>query len=99
MVAKSISPRRLETHHVLVIVEDDGPGIPEANLDRIFDPFFTTKPVGKGSGLGLYPYLFGIINKMGGEIDVHSIVGEGTRFEIRFPLKNPANSSIEVLPT
>ena len=89
---------RLETHHVLVIVEDDGPGIPEANLDRIFDPFFTTKPVGKGSGLGL-SICFGIINKMGGEIDVHSIVGEGTRFEIRFPLKNPADSNTEDLPT
>ena len=77
---------RLETHHVLFIVEDDGPGIPEANLDRIFDPFFTTKPVGKGSGLGL-SICFGIIKKMGGEIDVHSNVDKGTRFEIRFPLE------------
>jgi len=78
---------RLENDCVLVIVEDDGPGIPEANLNRIFDPFFTTKPVGKGSGLGL-SICFGIINKMGGDIDVHSIVDEGTRFEIRFPLEN-----------
>jgi nitrogen-specific signal transduction histidine kinase len=85
---------RLEAQHVLVIVEDNGPGIPEANLDRIFDPFFTTKPVGKGSGLGL-SICFGIINKMGGEIDVHSIVGEGTRFEIRFPLKSLTNSNGE----
>ena len=60
---------RLESRHVLIIVEDDGPGIPESNLDRIFDPFFTTKPVGKGSGLGL-SICFGIIKKMGGEIDV-----------------------------
>ena len=89
---------RLETHHVLVAVEDDGPGIPEANLDRIFDPFFTTKPVGKGSGLGL-SICFGIMNKMGGEIDVHSIVDSGTRFELRFPLKNLSNSNIENLPT
>ena len=88
---------RQETHHVLVIVEDNGPGIPEANLDRIFDPFFTTKPVGKGSGLGL-SICFGIINKMGGEIDVHSIVGEGTRFEIRLPMENPTDSNGEDLP-
>ena len=36
----------LEPRHVLLVIEDNGPGIPEANLDRIFDPFFTTKPVG-----------------------------------------------------
>ncbi len=89
---------RLETDCVLFIVEDDGTGIPEANLERIFDPFFTTKPVGKGSGLGL-SICFGIINKMGGEIDVHSIIDEGTRFEIRFPLKDLTISNDEILPT
>ena len=89
---------RLETHHVLVIVEDDGPGIPEANLDRIFDPFFTTKPVGTGCGLGL-SICFGIIEKMGGEIDVHSIIDEGTRFEVRFLLENPMISQPEDLQT
>lgn len=88
---------RLENDCVLIIVEDDGPGIPEANLNRIFDPFFTTKPVGKGSGLGL-SICFGIINKMGGEIDVHSIVDEGTHFEIRFLLENPMIAKAEELP-
>jgi two-component system NtrC family sensor kinase len=77
---------RLEEKHVLVVVEDNGPGIPNANLDRIFDPFFTTKPVGKGTGLGL-SICFGIIKRMGGEIKVDSAVDEGTRFEIRFPLE------------
>ena len=78
----------LADHYVLVSVEDDGPGIPKANLDRIFDPFFTTKPVGEGNGLGL-SICFGIIQRMGGEINVHSTVDVGTRFEIRFPLKKP----------
>ncbi len=68
---------KLEKDHIVIIVEDDGPGIPESNLPRIFDPFFTTKPVGKGTGLGL-SICYGIINKMGGKIDVHSKVGEGT---------------------
>jgi len=77
---------RLEEKHILVVVEDNGPGIPNANLDRIFDPFFTTKPVGKGTGLGL-SICFGIIKRMGGEIKVDSAVDEGTRFEIRFPLE------------
>ncbi len=78
---------RLEDDHIMVVVEDDGPGIPEANLGRIFDPFFTTKPVGKGTGLGL-SICFGIIKKMGGEIEVHSAVDVGTRFDIRLPLPN-----------
>jgi len=70
-----------------VIVADTGPGIPAANLRRIFEPFFTTKPVGKGSGLGL-SICYGIIHQMGGEIDVESTVGVGTRFIIRLPIPN-----------
>ena len=61
----------IEPGHIVIVVEDNGPGIPEANLHRIFDPFFTTKPVGKGTGLGL-SICYGIINKMGGKIDVQS---------------------------
>ena len=65
-------------------IADTGPGIPEANLERIFDPFFTTKPVGKGTGLGL-SICYGIVTKMGGEIDARSTVGSGTKFRIRLP--------------
>jgi two-component system NtrC family sensor kinase len=79
---------RSASRYALVIVEDDGPGIPQANLDRIFDPFFTTKPVGEGNGLGL-SICFGIIQRMGGKINVHSTVDVGTRFEIRLPLEKP----------
>lgn len=74
---------------VMVIVEDDGPGIPKANLDRIFDPFFTTKPVGEGNGLGL-SICFGIIQRMGGNISVQSTIDVGTRFHIRLPQQKPA---------
>lgn len=73
---------------VLVAVQDDGPGIPEANLERIFDPFFTTKPVGKGSGLGL-AICYGIIKRMNGDINVDSTVDVGTKFEIRLPVGGP----------
>jgi two-component system NtrC family sensor kinase len=68
-----------------ISVADTGPGIPEANLERIFDPFFTTKPVGKGTGLGL-SICYGIVTKMGGEIDAQSTVGVGTTFRIRLPI-------------
>ena len=71
-------------------VTDNGPGIPEANLSRVFDPFFTTKPVGKGTGLGL-SICYGIIKKMGGDIDVHSVVDAGTAFRVRIPLLKTAD--------
>ncbi|MBW1689019.1 MAG: two-component sensor histidine kinase [Deltaproteobacteria bacterium] len=63
-------------------VSDSGPGIPEANLERIFDPFFTTKPVGKGTGLGL-SICYGIVTRMGGEIEASSVIGSGTEFQGR----------------
>lgn len=58
-----------------VSITDDGPGIPEENLDRIFDPFFTTKEVGTGLGLSLSRK---IIESMGGEISVVSSNGQTT---------------------
>jgi two-component system NtrC family sensor kinase len=76
----------VEAGHIVIIVEDDGTGIPEANLLRIFDPFFTTKPVGKGTGLGL-SICYGIISKLGGKIDVQSAVGQGSRFRIWIPIQ------------
>ena len=78
---------RVEGDFIVVEIADNGPGIPEANLQRIFDPFFTTKPVGKGTGLGL-SICYGIIKNLGGEIIVHSTVGTGTRFLIKIPLDN-----------
>ncbi|MGB8427484.1 MAG: ATP-binding protein, partial [Desulfobacterales bacterium] len=87
-----------EFHGVVVDIADTGPGIPKANLAKIFDPFFTTKPVGKGTGLGL-SICFGIINKMGGEISVDSVLGEGTSFHLRFPLSRPpATEALDSTP-
>ena len=62
-------------------ITDDGPGISEEVKKHIFDPFFTTKETGKGTGLGL-SITYGLIQKLGGEIDVISEVGKGTTFEI-----------------
>jgi two-component system NtrC family sensor kinase len=76
-------------HGVVVDIADTGPGIPKVNLSKIFDPFFTTKAVGKGTGLGL-SICYGIINKMGGDISVDSILGEGTTFHLHFPLSRPS---------
>jgi two-component system NtrC family sensor kinase len=73
---------------IIIGVSDNGSGIPEANLSRIFEPFFTTKPVGKGTGLGL-SICYGIIQKMGGRIDVKSVIDSGTTFYIRIPVQGP----------
>jgi len=68
-----------------VTFEDNGPGIPEANLSKVFDPFFTTKEVGKGTGLGL-SLCYGIIEEHGGTISVRSKPGAGATFIIELPL-------------
>ena len=85
---------RLKGAAFIIEVSDDGPGIPEATLEKIFDPFFTTKPVGKGTGLGL-SICYGIINKMGGEIRVSSAVGTGTTFVITLPARGESQSDAQ----
>lgn len=67
-----------------ISIQDNGPGISEANLKKIFDPFFTTKEVGKGTGLGL-SLCYGIIHEHGGLIKATSRLGEGTIFTIELP--------------
>jgi signal transduction histidine kinase/FixJ family two-component response regulator len=75
---------RCDGPDVVIDVSDNGPGIPKAHLDKIFDPFFTTKPVGKGTGLGL-SICYGLVEKMGGNINVESEPGMGTTFHVRIP--------------
>lgn len=69
---------------VRIEVQDNGSGISPENLKRIFTPFFTTKPVGKGTGLGL-SVCYGIIDSMGGVMEVESKKGSGTIFKIHLP--------------
>jgi signal transduction histidine kinase/DNA-binding LacI/PurR family transcriptional regulator len=76
-----------EGEKVWIEVEDQGCGIPKENLQRIFDPFFTTKPIGKGTGLGL-SLAYGIVQRHGGTIAVHSVPGEGTTFRVVLPIEH-----------
>jgi len=89
---------RLTDRWFEIEVADNGPGIPRPNLERLFDPFFTTKPVGKGTGLGL-SICYGIVKKMGGEIDVKSVVGTGTAFWVRIPYKEVSGVGVQVSDT
>lgn len=67
----------------VVSVADQGPGIPPEIRDKIFNLFFTTKKKGSGIGLAL---TFRIVQLHGGHIDFKSGPGEGTTFELRFPV-------------
>jgi len=69
---------------VEILVRDNGCGISPENMEKIFSPFYTTKPVGKGTGMGL-SVCYGIIDNMGGVMEVSSEVGVGTTFTIRLP--------------
>ena len=60
-------------------------GMDDEVLKNIFAPFFTTKDVDEGTGLGL-AVVHGIVNSHGGSIAVNSAVGQGTRFEVLFPI-------------
>ncbi len=77
---------------VRLSVEDDGHGIPEADLERIFDPFFTTKRRDRGTGLGL-SVSYGIIEEHDGKIRVDSTPGERTRFQIELPSASAVRAS------
>lgn len=66
-------------------VEDTGPGMDKATMDKIFNPLFTTKPAGKGTGLGLFVVRH-IVELYRGCIDVVSEVGKGSIFRVHFPM-------------
>lgn len=85
----AIRTRGTDNQQVEIAVQDNGSGISPENLKKIFSPFFTTKPVGKGTGLGL-AVCFGIIDSLGGVMEVQSQVNEGTTFFIRLPAVTPS---------
>ncbi len=70
---------------VHISVKDNGCGIGNEDQKKIFSPFYTTKPIGKGTGLGL-SVCYGIINAMGGSMEVASEKGIGTTFTVRLPV-------------
>lgn len=91
-LSASISvPARGETAQqdwLVLEVTDTGSGMDEATRNHVFEPFFTTKPVGKGTGLGLST-VCGIVRQFGGQIQLDSQLGAGTRFRIFFPVAQP----------
>jgi len=66
-----------------VSIVDNGPGIPEEDLERVFEPFYSTKEEGTGLGLAIARQT---IRAHGGEITIESEVGAGTVVRIKLPL-------------
>lgn len=77
---------------VLVTFSDTGIGMDKQTLSRIFEPYYTTKVTGTGLGLTM---VYKIIKEFGGNIDVHSEVGEGTIFVITLPIPQTEKHLIE----
>lgn len=73
------------TEYLVLSVSDEGVGMSEDVRARLFEPFFTTKDVDQGTGLGL-PTVYGIVNGLGGHIEIESAVGKGSSFRCHFPL-------------
>ena len=71
----------------LLVVEDNGPGVPPELKDKVFAPYFTTKQVKGGTGLGL-AIVHRIVSDHGGRITISDAPGGGARFAIELPLRN-----------
>jgi len=71
---------------VVVVIADDGPGVPEQDRLKVFDPFFTTKEPGKGTGLGLALSYDIIARKHGGSLVLEDAPLGGALFRIELPI-------------
>ena len=78
------------TLFVQLSVTDTGRGMDEKIRAHLFEPFFTTKER-EGTGLGLW-IVYGIVERCGGSISVRSKVGEGSTFDLFFPVARPIDS-------
>ncbi len=78
---------RNDSGRLIIMIQDNGEGIPEENKEKIFQAFFTTKKSGEGTGLGL-PISKDLIQKHAGEILLESTAGQGTTFTIVLPIRD-----------
>lgn len=88
---QSLKSKLKRGDYVCLIVQDEGNGIPDDQLQQIFDPFFSTKPICAGTGLGL-SMVIGFMQQSGGAVAVTSGANMGTVFRLYFPtIPNRAN--------
>jgi len=92
-----VSCRPHGSDQVELVVEDDGRGMDASVVRKIFDPFFTTKLGKGGSGLGMHIVHNIVTNVLGGQIEVQSTPGQGSRMTMLMPRSAPLRSSAEEL--
>ncbi len=79
-----------EGDYALVKVKDSGIGISKDDIEKIFEPFYTKKTMGRsGTGLGM-AVVWGTVQDHHGYINIKSVEGEGTTFELYFPVTREA---------
>jgi len=83
--------------YAVIRVTDTGQGMGQETLEKIFEPFYTTKETGRGTGLGL-SIVYGIIQQHNGFVDVNSVEGKGTTFEIYLPVTEQHTAAAAVVP-
>ena len=90
-----ISTEKVESSGVLVAVQDSGPGLEPAMLERAFESFYTTKPTGLGLGLSICR---SIIEAHGGRLWASTNPGRGATFQFTLPGDANILSGSETLP-
>ncbi|MBL9069204.1 MAG: response regulator [Sphingopyxis sp.] len=93
LTIRTLRDEEEHTAALAVQVIDTGCGMSPEVLERVFDPFYTTKPAGQGTGLGM-SQVFAFCRQSGGEVQISSAEGEGTRVAMLMPVALPDDSSV-----
>lgn len=80
---------------IVVVVQDNGSGVPASDRQKIFRPFYTTKSAGRGMGMGL-SIVWRVVEEHRGQISVSDAPGGGASFVVRLPRAVSADDSAKV---